>query len=250
MIPKHPNTTFRSPSSRLAALALFCGASCLAGCASVSPQHIAERKITGALPRILGPAQSYDVHVTGDAFALSRGRAKRVQIAGTQVQLTPSLTMDSLNLDASDLSFDTQSKTLQNIGGLGFQASLGQASLNRHLAQTKGADSGLQVTLRENDMEASVPVSVLGLRTTARLSGGLSPHPGAASKLDFHADGAHLGVVPLPAALLNVALDRLNPVLDLSEVKIPLSVTSATVEHGMLKVTGTAEASHLTSGSR
>ncbi|MEO7718644.1 MAG: DUF2993 domain-containing protein [Capsulimonas sp.] len=242
MIPKRPNITFRSSSSFAALPLIFLGL-LSAGCASVSPQRIAERKISAALPRMLGPAQKYDVHVSGDTFALTRGRAKQVRIAGSQVQLTPSLTMDTLNLNATDLSFDTKAHTLQKIGALDFDGSLSQENLTHYLSQVKGKASGLQVTLRDSSLEASVPVSPLGIQTTVRLSGNLTPHPGEPNKLDFQADGGHLGIVPLPASLLNLALDRLNPVLDLSGVRIPLSVTSATVEHGELKVRGTAEMS-------
>ena len=240
MIPKQPRITFRSPINRITAFTLAAGA-LLTGCAGVSPQRIAERKIEAALPRVLGPAQKYDVHVAGDAFALSRGRAKRVQISGDQVQLTSALTMDTLNIDAADLVFDAKTRTMQSAGPIDFRGSLGQTNLSRYLALTKGPASSLQVTLHDSDLEAAVPVTALGLRTTAHLSGNFAPHPGAADQLDFHADGARLGVVPLPPALLNAALDRMNPLLDLSGMKIPLTVTSATVEHGVVSVHGTAK---------
>jgi len=78
----------RSAAAGVLALGMGCGAS--------SPQTIAAHKISDALPRVLGPARHYDVKVGGDALALARGRARSVHVHGQDVQLTPTLTVDTL----------------------------------------------------------------------------------------------------------------------------------------------------------
>ncbi len=203
-------------------------------------QETAAHKIADALPSVLGPAAHYDVQVDGDPFALTRGRARAVHIQGQDVQLSPRITLDTLNIDTRDVSFDTGTRRLSHIGATAFTASLGQANLDRYLAQSKPLLPGLVVTLLPDAVEARVPVSFAGLHTTAALSGSFRPNADDPRRLDFVAQNAQLGEVPLPASLVNLAVESLNPVLDLSGLKAPLTVTDAHVTNSRLVLSGTA----------
>jgi len=222
------------------ALAALGGIVALAGCGH-PVQETAAHKLADALPSVLGPAEHYEVQVDGDPFALSRGRAKAVHIQGVRVRLSPALTADALNIDAEDVSFDRASRRLDHIGRATFSATLTQEQLTDYLGRSKPLLPGLVVTLRRSDVEARVPVSALGLHTTAALSGRLAPNAGDPSRLDFVADGAQIGVVPLPAGLANIALDQLNPVVALTGLKVPLSVTGTSVGDARLTLNGTAD---------
>lgn len=211
----------------------------LAGCGvGQSAQTIVAHKIADALPQAIGPAAHYDVQVSGDTLGLARGRARGVSIHGWQVQMTPAVTLDALTLDARDIVFDARSRQVQSIGGATFAASLGQANLNRYLAQTR---PDLQVTLGQSELTATLPVSVGPLRTTVAVAGVLAPTSPGASTLDFITDRARLGILPVPAFAVNAALEAVNPVLDLSRVKVPIGVQSADVEAGLLTLRGTAQ---------
>ena len=210
-------------------------------------QETAAHKIADALPRVLGPASHYDVQVDGDPFALTRGRARAVHIQGQDVQLSPSLTLNTLSVDAQDVSFDTSTRRLSSIGATAFSASLGQENLDRYLARYKSRLPGLVLTLGPNSVEARVPVSALGLTTTAALSGSLQPDINDPSKLDFVSDGAQVGFVPVPAGLVNLALSSLNPVVDLSHLKVPLTVTNAGISDSRLQLSGVADLHDLVS---
>ena len=203
-------------------------------------QETAAHKIADVLPSVLGPAAHYDVQVAGDPFALTRGRARAVHIQGQDVQLAPSVTLDTLTVDARDVSFDTGTRKLSHIGGAAFTASLGQANLSRYLAQSKPLLPGLVVTLLPDAVEARVPVDVLNLHTTAILSGTFRPNASDPSRLDFVAQNAQVGSVPLPASLVNLAVDELNPILDLSGLKVPLTVKGAKITNSHLILSGTA----------
>lgn len=213
----------------------------IGGCGRGPVQNTAAHKIADALPQILGPAAHYDVQVDGDSLALSRGRARHVHIDGVDVQLTPSAIVDTLHLDAQDLSFDTAARQLQHVGRVDFTGTMSQAHLNQYLAQTKTGIPGLVVTLRQSDVEARVPVTLLGLHTTAALSGTLQPSAESADKLDFITRGAQVGVVPLPAGLVRLAIDEINPLIDLSGVRVPISLTQVDVVNEQIVVRGTAQ---------
>lgn len=203
-------------------------------------QETAAHKIADVLPSVLGPAARYDVQVDGDPFALTRGRARAIHIQGQDVQIAPAATLDTLNIDARDVSFDTQTRRLSNIGETTFSASLGQANLSRYLAQSKPLLPGLVITLLPDAVEARVPIDVLKLHTTAVLAGSFRPNANDPTRLDFVAQDAQVGGVSLPASLINLAVNELNPVLDLSGLKAPLAVTNAGVANSRLVLSGTA----------
>lgn len=241
MTPKRP---IRAPKlAALAALgifAAFAAFAALVGCGHPA-QETAAHKIADALPSVLGPAEHYEVQVDGDPFALARGRARAVHIQGTRVRLSPALTVDALTVDAGDVSFDRGTRRLDHIGRATFSATLTQGQLADYLGRFKPLLPGLVVTLRPADVEARVPVAFMGLHTVAALAGRFAPDADDPSRLDFVADGARVGVVPLPAGLVNVALDQLNPVVALTGLKVPLLVTGASVSDRRLTLTGSAD---------
>lgn len=228
----------------LTSMTALAAAAFLFGCGH-PVQETAAHKIADILPSVLGPATHYEVQVDGDPFALTRGRARAVHVQGVGVQLSPILTLDTLNADVEDVSFDTKTRKLSHLGRTAITASLGQGNLSRYLAQSKPLLPGLVVTLLPDTVEAQVPVSALGLQTTATLTGFLRPDASDPSKLDFVASGAQLGNVPVPPSLVNLALDTVNPLLDLSTLKAPLIVTDAKVQSSRLVLSGTADLSGL-----
>lgn len=228
------------PPRTVSLLAAFLAGAALWGCGH-PVQETAAHKIADALPSVLGPAAHYDVQVDGDPFALARGRARGVHIQGQDVHLSPRLTLDTLNADAEDVSFDTQTRRLSHVGRTRFTATMDQTHLTDYLAQSKPLLPGLVVTLGTADVEARVPVTFLGLRTTAALAGRFAPDAAEPGKLDFVTSGARVGGVPIPAGLVNAALDALNPVVSFSGLKAPLTITGAGVENGRLILQGTAD---------
>lgn len=211
----------------------------LAGCGvGQSAQTIVAHKIADALPQTIGPASHYNVQVSGDALGLARGRARGVRIVGNDVQMTPAVTLDTLTLEARDIVFDTKSRQVQSIGSSAFAASLGQVHLTEYLLRVRPA---LSVTLGDGDMTATLPVVFGPLHTSVAVRGTLAPTTPGASTLDFVADCGRLGVLPVPAFAVNAALQAVNPVLDLTHVKVPIGVQSADVVGGILTIKGTAQ---------
>jgi len=221
----------------LAVIAPLCllGAGCGVG---QSAQTLVAHKIADALPQAIGPAAHYDVQVSGDALGLARGRARGVEIHGQDVQMTPAVTLDALTLQARNIVFDTKSRQVRSIADSAFAASLGQAHLTQYLAQVRPE---LTVTLGSDNLQATLPVSVGPVHTLVAVRGTLVPNAPGAATLDFVADRARLGFLPVPAFAVNAALEAVNPVLDLSRVKVPIAVQSADVEGGMLTIRGTAQ---------
>jgi len=214
--------------------------SLVAGCDGLSPQRTVERKIAGVLPRWIGPAAHYDVKVDGDAFAIGRGRVRRVQIDGKDVQLSSTVSMDRINIDAHDVSFDRKARVIHEVRDVAFEGEVTQGNIDAYLAKARPNLTGASVLLRRDDVQASMPITVAGYTTTVSVSGTLHPSKDSARKLDFVANGGSVGMVPVPARLVNVAVDELNPVLDLTGSRFPVDINSVVVHKGTTLVRGTA----------
>jgi len=212
----------------------------VAGCDGLSPQTTVAHKIADALPRWIGPAEHYDVKVDGDTFALGRGHVRRVQIDGSNVQLSSTVSMDRINIDAHDVSFDRKARKVHRIDDVSFTGQVDQGDIDRYLTKARPDLNDVVVRLRTNDVEVSTPITVRGYTTTVSVSGTLKPNAEAANKLDFVANGGNIGIVPVPARLVNVAVDEINPVLDLSRVRFPIAVKSVDIHNGRAAVQGTA----------
>ncbi len=235
----------KRPRRRLLAITIPTFFVAITGCGSLSPQTVAAHKIADALPTVLGPAQHYDVQVEGDAAALTRGRARRVRVEGQQVQIAPDVTLDRLDFTAQDVSFDTKAKRLSHVGRVDFVGTLGQANLDSYLARS-GAHPGLAVMLRQNDLQVDLPISAGPVHTHVVVTGTAVPTVPGGSAVSFIADRARLSILPVPVFLVNQALDRINPVVDLSRFKAPVALQSADVAQQTLTLRGTADLDSLT----
>lgn len=226
---------------RIHLIGFFLAASlALAGCGSPL-NDTAAHKIADALPSTLGPASHYEVQVDGDSFALSRGHVHAIHIQGKDVQLTPNLTVDTFDAAATDVSFSRASRRVTHVGQTDLTVTIGQEHLSAYLRKAKPRPSGLSVTLRESDLSARVPVTFLGMKTSVTLIGTLSPSDSEPGKLDFIDHSARFSIVPLPAALVNLALEILNPVIEFTGLRVPLNITQAAVVHHHLVLTGSAD---------
>ena len=86
-----------------------------------------------------------------------------------------------------------------------------------------------------------MPLTVASLRTTATLTGTLAPDASAPQAVDFVADRTRVGILPLPSSLVNLALREVNPVFDLSSLKVPVRVERADVINSQVVLQGTAQ---------
>lgn len=231
-------------SWRIGVLAILCIV-LTGGCGSLSPNRKAEHKIADALPELIGPAKHYDVKVDGDAFALARGRARRITVHGVDVQATPDLTLTTLDFTAENVRFDMKTRQIDNVGSTKFTGTFDQDNLNRYLAQSH-AHPDVTLALRSDDIALAMPISIGPIHTTVRVVGQASPTRPDGNSISFVADSAHLSILPVPAFLVNRELARINPVVDLSRFKIPIALESTRVKDKKLVVTGTADLTALT----
>jgi hypothetical protein len=207
------------------------------GCGRVAEDEAAKR-VNALLPKYLGPARTYSTRVRGDsAGAILRGRLKRVQVTGADVQLDPDLVVDDLTLDFEEVDVDTKAQVLRSVGNAAFACRIGAANLDHYVRARRDDIPGLRVALKGSSIAVSMAADALGiLSVPITVEGRLVPRGGGA--LDFEPDRARLSIVPIPRMVLDILAHRLNPVIELTDVAIPIQVTRAEVRDGALALTG------------
>ncbi len=212
----------------------------LAGCGR-NVEQVAERQINGLLPTLVGPADKYATRVRGRPDALLRGRMRSVHIEGEGVGMAGELTLDTLILDLTGVSVDMNAKRLSGIESITFSATLGEENLNRYVRSRRPDIFGLQVALGRSGATVSARPEIFGgISAPIAVEGVMRPRPGG-SLLDFIPAGARVSVVPVPAPALRYLADRLNPVVDLSTLRVPVRVERAEIRQGALLLSGTVD---------
>lgn len=199
----------------------------------------AEQALAELLPEYLGPADRYRTYVQSDSLgAIMRGRMRTVRIEGTNVHLQPDLIVGDLTLEAAEVEVDLRARTLKGIGRAAFLARIEEASLDRFVRRHRPRLADLRVRLRGSSVEVSVRPEVFGYPTLpVTILGRLLPRAGGVT-LDFDPDRARLSVVPIPGPILDFVAERLNPVVDLSQMAVPIRVEEAEVRAGALHLSG------------
>ena len=213
------------------------------GCARPVERQ-AERRINALLPEYVGPAQKYSSRVRGDVGALARGRARHVHVDGVQVRLDEALTVDTLALDLGDVEVDTKAGRLRAIRSIAFSATLREANLNRYVRARRAEIPDLQVELRPAGALVRARPEVLGAGVPIQVEGTITPRAGG-RLLDFSPGAARVSVVPVPASVLQYLARELNPIVDLSTLRVPVRVARTRTEQGVLILEGDVDPADL-----
>jgi hypothetical protein len=210
-----------------------------AGCGRTI-ERAAESRLNGMLPELLGPADRYATRVRGGG-SLLRGRAEGVHIDGFGVRVTEGLTLDTVALDLDDVEADRKTGRLTRVGSVAFAATLGERSLTRYVQSRQLGIPDLRVNLETSAVRVTARPEALGIASVpVTVRGTLTP-TGDGNRLDFTPSAARVSIVPVPGAVLRYLSERLNPVVDLSSLRVPVRVADAEVRGGVLHLRGSVD---------
>ncbi len=213
----------------------------MTGCARIA-QRKAEQGINGFLPQHLGPADKYETKVSGSFSALSAGRVGGIRITGTNVRVSPDLLVDNLQLNLTDVETGTGPngvRTLSKVGGATFAVRISGANLTRYGRARRPDLSNLQIETVNGVLAISARPKLAGYAlATIRVEGTLAPRPSDPNLLDFAPDKGRLSIVPLPVPLIEYVTDQLNPAVDLSALRLPVTARRTFIENDYLVIEG------------
>jgi LmeA-like phospholipid-binding len=216
------------------------------GCGARSGEKKSEKAVTELLPTYLGKASLYKTRIQADSLgAVMRGRVRRVEIVGRNVQIVPDLVLAELSITAEEIEVDRRKKQLKNVGKALFTAQITEANLAKCVKGRRPDIKDLNVTLRGEFVQAKLRPQVFGYPTVPITIQGklLTRNNGVA--LDFEPDAARITLVPIPKFVLDWTMEKLNPVVDLQFLHVPIRMETATVRGGSLYLTGHLEPEEL-----
>ncbi len=217
----------------------------LSGCNTLSSQ--VNDKIAQRLPAMLGPADHYDVRTSASIFDLMRGKLRDARIHGDNVALAPMLHVRSFDADAKNIHANTRTDAITGIGTTSFHIVMDQSNLDNYMSSARPALTrrGARVTLDSSSIVYSDSVTSFGIKLPFAVTGTLAPHPGNAAMLDFIPSGGEVVRIGIPRPLLDAAVARQNPVVDLSRMTYPVAIDSARVQNGAMTIDGSVNLSSL-----
>ncbi len=214
-------------------------AALVAGCAGQIIRPKIEAGIEKALPGYIGPAREYRVKASGSSTAMINGEFSALHITGREVQATKDLTIDLLTVEMKDVKADPSTRKLRSVGSTTFQAEITEQAVNAYVNASRPQGNEVRVDLEPGKITVIARPTFYGIGAEVRVTG--RPAIAGGSKVNFVADKASVSIVPVPAWVVNKLLDLVNPVLDLNQMKFPVSLTSVTIEKDTVQLAGKAD---------
>lgn len=216
----------------------------LAGCGGGPVNRGVANAVKAQLPQVVGPADSWDVDVTGNPGTIIRGRVPCVLIHGVNVRMSPQLTMDTLDITAKDIHVDIAKRELKNIDSLTFCGALNQYELDHYMAATASGSKrpdNLQVKLSDADMSVSFAQKLSFVSIPVQVDGRLNVSTAGDNKIDFIPSAISIAKINLPRELVNYSVKAINPAIDLSTMTFPVHLKSIRVTNRRVVFAGSAE---------
>jgi len=205
----------------LAVVALLAATAC-----STYLDSRAEAALREALVRVVGPAESYDVRVSG--ASVDGSRFDRVRFVGRRIARPDSPVLDRLELDLQGVVVDRPAKSLTAVAAARVELQLKGADLAAFLGRWLGEPA---VTLTAPDRITIVGTPriggvALGGAGSAELQGRLVV---GGSQLWLAIDRIRLGRGEAPP-LARVVVERaINPIFDVAEAPLPARLDAVEV---------------------
>ncbi len=217
----------------------ICAALAVGLAVSCTPSGLVERQIESQLPQYIGPADRYDVELEG--LRVRDNEADRLTMVGERVRPDGSPVIDQLSLALEGIEFDREAGRLTQVITAGAAARVKAADLSDFIAQDPNIRTAAialsppnRLTLDVTPVIGSFPIpDGITLSVTGELVG--SGSQVRINVTDVRAAGFNVSGVA--AQQLNQIL---NPLVDLSDLPVALTVKSVSVveDSVILEVTG------------
>lgn len=210
----------------------------LAGCAGDIIDSRVENQIEDSLPKLVGPAKSYDVEVHGSRSKMMKGHIEKLVVHGEEVWMLPDLCVDKLEVRMTDVIADRKKSALMSVGETTFEAVISEKSLNEYFDNIRTDNP--DVKLLKGKMMIHGRPNAWIFSANVDLTGSLMPK---GSKLYFQIDRFLVAGLKSPAIGIRLLEDWINPVLDLGVTGYSPELKSVVILPGEIRITGVA---HLT----
>lgn len=214
-------------------------AALLAGCSGGLIRPRVEKGIRESLPGYIGPAKEYTVRADGSTTNMIKGLIERLTIDGKDVQLNPMLLVSHIVVEMTEIRYHTSSRELKSVGSTTFKATVAEEAINNYIKNSYKDNYNMKVNLREGKIVVDLAPEVLGINMPISVTG--KPSITNGDKVSFVADAASISRLPVPSYIVNKALDRINPILDMAAMNFPVSLKAIDLKDKVVDINGSAE---------
>src|SRR5438445_286434 len=109
------------------------------GCSRADPFRAIERSIQAELPRMIGPADRYEVTVSRSGGRLIAGHIPWIEIRGRNVRAIEGLILDELQVRLEGVRFNRSDRRVTEIAQTQFSAGISDASATRFVLRRSPA---------------------------------------------------------------------------------------------------------------
>lgn len=207
----------------------------LSGCDALNPYKVGEKAVRGYLTDYIGPAR-YRVKIHKDDTNLRRGYISHLTVQAQELTTKSGFRIRHLDADLYGVRFNRKARTIQGVERSAFTAYVTEEAANAYLATNNRGLSGLKVNFETGGIRVSAAPTLLGVAIPVSLRGSGSAREG--NHIYFSPDTLAVSRLNLPAAAVRYVEQRINPVFDLDDMKLPATLTSVEVQNGELLLKG------------
>ena len=200
----------------------------IAGVASCTPASLVEQGIENALPKYVGPAESYDVKISG--LRVTSGSADSVIAVGERVKPEGAPTIDRLALDLQGVVYNRDQNKLSQVESAKLTAVIKSYDLADFLESDRNVRSA-EVLLRSPDratlrLRPDLGSFALPEGITVDVAGQLV---GEDTQLRFEIDEVSAAGLDLSSMVAKRLSSLVNPLADLEDLPVSVEITSVVV---------------------
>ena len=230
-----PGTSF--PIKRLSFLLILPTLSLtLSGCDGLNPYRIGERSITRYLSDLLGPAKRYQVHIHKSGTRLRGGYLSRLTVAADDLVTKSGFQIRRLDADLYGVRFNRKQRKVESMESSAFTAHVTEAGANAYLAAHDRGVPGLRVEFQPDTIVVYAAPKLLGVTIPMTLRGKGTVQGG--NLIYFQPDTLAVSRLNLPPAAVRLVEQRVNPVFNLDDLKLPARLTSVESRSGEILLKG------------
>lgn len=201
---------------------------------------LAEEYLRRELEQRLGPARRYEVHLDRERSDLSKGRVGGADITALGVRTRNGLVISRIELHLGEVQLDENMHPLRTTVSGTFYARIGREAVSRFVRERAGRKvAGIKLDFHPGEIVVHAKPDLMGVGIRSEVTG--RPVLNGRRAIDFEARRVSVFGMRLPAAARDALEKRINPVVDLSALKLPIRVTQVSVLTQGLEVRGTAD---------
>lgn len=208
----------------------------LCGCGPLDPVQMAERAVADYARRVIGPADSYRVHIDRRGTRLRQGRISRLVVEGIRVRSRAGLVVNRAEAELYDVQVDVRSRSVVSVGRSLVVGEVLEDDANAYVAQRQDVLRRARFEFLEGRMAVTVEPQVAGLAVPIRIEG--QPRLGEEGEILFEADMLRVARLNVPRLLVRLIERRINPVFRVDELGLPLVLEEVRVEQGRMIASG------------